>query len=467
MIYLKTSIGIELRGADMLISALQSNFSGHVFTCFKRFPDFRQRNKQDLQQEINLFFKSNRLSRENIVLGIPRKDLVLRHLDLPVEVEDNLKQVVQYQVQSLEPIEEDKFYYDYALLGNKGTEPKKRLSVLLAMVRKAVLDDHLEFLRELGIKPAIVTAKPLALANIFLQNRKDFQDKTFMLADLGPASVEVICMHRGIMAYSREVPKEDLRSWGDLILLEVDEAASKIRLGPDGAIEKIVLSGETSGNAHDQLTAVIPECDLISNYLGCDTPEENQPYLQEAASSIGLAYTGAARRPSFKLNLLPPEMRAQQTGWVYVPAALLGIAIIALLLALTFREMAQQRIYIRSLDREIAKNEGPVARVQALRSEAEAMEKRITAIEKILGKRDMNLEVLRELTNILPMDTYMTMYNNQEGKITIAGSSNSAVDLVQKLEKSPLLKDVIQRGSTYKNAQNGKDNFNFEMKLER
>jgi Tfp pilus assembly protein PilN len=467
MIYLKTSIGIELRGADMLISALQSNYSGRVFTHFKRFPDVRQRNKQDLRQEINLLFKSNSLSKENIVLGIPRKDFVLRHLDLPAEVENNLKQVIQYQVQSLEPVEEDKFYYDYALIGNKGPEPQKRLAVLLAMIRKTVLDEHLEFLRDLGIKPAIVTANSMALVNIFLQNRKDFQDKTFMLADLTPTSLEVLAVHQGTLAYSREVPKDNIRSWGDLILLEVDEAASKIRLGPDGLIEKIVLSGESSGSAHGQLTAVIPECDLMKNYLGCDTPEENKPHLEEAASSLGLAYTGMARRPLLKINLLPPEMKTQQTRWAYAPAALLGLSIIALLLAFGFHTMAQQKILIRTLDKEIAKLNAPVERVHALQNETEALEKRVASIEKILGKRDMNLEVLQELTKILPMDTYITTYNNQDGKIQIAGLSNSATDLIPKLDKSPLLKDVVQRGPIFKDPQTGKDRFTFEMKVER
>ena len=122
MIYLRTSVGIELRGEDMLISSLQSNFSGGVFTHFKRIAHFRLREKEELRQEINLFLKSNRLSKDNIVLGIPRRDIVLRYLDLPLEVADNLKQVVHYQVQSFEPTEEDRFYYDYALLDGHGAK---------------------------------------------------------------------------------------------------------------------------------------------------------------------------------------------------------------------------------------------------------------------------------------------------------------------------------------------------------
>ena len=95
---------------------------------------------------------------------------------------DNLKQVVQYQVQSFEPTEEDRFYHDYALL--RGNGAGKRLSVMLAMVRKAMMDDLLQNLLALGIRPVSVTVGSIGLSNIFLQNRKDLQGKTFILVDL-------------------------------------------------------------------------------------------------------------------------------------------------------------------------------------------------------------------------------------------------------------------------------------------
>jgi hypothetical protein len=36
-----------------------------------------------------------------------------------------------------------------------------------------------------------------------------------------------------------------------------------------------------------------------------------------------------------------------------------------------------------------------------------------------------------------------------------------------KLEKSPLLKDIVQKGSILRDAQTGKDRFSLEMKLEK
>ena len=59
--------------------------------------------------------------------------------------------------------------------------------------------------------------------------------------------------------FSREVAKEEETSWKDLILREIAEAASKIRLGPDGAVEKLVLAGESSKSVYVEIKAEIPD----------------------------------------------------------------------------------------------------------------------------------------------------------------------------------------------------------------
>ena len=116
------------------------------------------------------FSRGKRLGRENIVLGIPRQDAIIRHLDLPREVADNLKQVVLYQVQAFEPTEEEKFYFDYASLSGKEAT---RLLVLVVMIRKSVLDGYLETLRGFGLRPLSVMVSSIALANLFLQTQTD------------------------------------------------------------------------------------------------------------------------------------------------------------------------------------------------------------------------------------------------------------------------------------------------------
>ncbi|MBN1571091.1 MAG: PilN domain-containing protein [Acidobacteria bacterium] len=465
MIYLKTSVGIELRGEDMLISSLQGYFSKGTFTHFRRIANYRNRVLEDLRMEVNQFFREAGLGRDNVILGIPRKDIVLRHLDLPSGVADNLRQVVYYQVQSFEPTEEDKFYFDYTLLN--GSASAKKLSVQLVMVRQSTLDGYLQILRGIGIRPVAVLGSSMGLANLFLQDRKPEKDSTHILADLGPSSLELLALHHGGIAYSREVPRESDQSWKDLILREVDEALSKMRLAPEGTLEQIVLAGEASQSAYPEIKAEIQDCELLKNVIPGEISEQNRSHVQEAAASLGLAYSGMVRHPAIRINLLPAALRIRQTRWAYVPAAILSLAIVAFLIALGVHKIVQNRKLIHELDRQIQSLTVPVQKVQTLRKQSETMEKRSQSVEALLRSRDMNLEILRELTTILPPDTYLTTYSNRGGTIQIGGQSGSAYDLVSKLEKSPFLKDVVQKGSIFKDAASGKDRFSFEMKLEK
>jgi Tfp pilus assembly PilM family ATPase/Tfp pilus assembly protein PilN len=465
MIYLRTSVGVEIRQDDLLISSLQRNLSGAVFTHFKRIRGYRLRDRAEVRREIDQFFKSNRLGHDEIVLGLPRRDVVVRHLELPPEVADNLKQVVLYQVQSFEPTEEEKFYYDYVPL--RMNEGSKKLSVLLVMVKKSILDAHLSVLQELGLRPVTVTLGCAGLSNLFIQGTKGSERKTYILADLSPSDVEVMAVRDGALVYTRESTKPGGSSWKDFLIHELELAAAKTRMSPEDAIEKIVLAGEESAAAQRELREDLADCELISESVTFEIPVENRSHLQEAAVSLGLAHSGLSRRLPTKLNLLPRNLRTRQTPWAYVPAIALGAVVIALLAGLGLHRIFQERIVIRQLDQQIASLRGPVKRVQDLRAETEALEKKIRYVEGIFRQRDMNLEVLRELTTILPLDTFITSYDNPNGNITISGASPSPPDLILKLERSPVLMNVVPQGTVFRDQQTGKDRFSFQMKVER
>ncbi len=465
MIYLKTSVGIEIRQDDLLISCLRSNFAAGVFTNHARIPGFRQRDPKEVRGEIDAFFKRERINRENVILGVPRRDVILRYLDLPKEVEDNLKQVVLYQVQSFEPTEEEKLYYDFVLLRNGQTA--KRLHILLVMIRKSILDGHLELMRQFGIRPASVTAAPVALANMFLGTQDNGSGKIYILADLKQAGIELSVLRGGALVYAREAGRQDNAPWKQLLLSEIEEAVGKVRLDPEETIDGIVMTGEESASAQQELKEDVPGCELLGDKLRFEMPVRNRPYLQAAATSLGLAYSGITRRLPMKLNLLPFELRRHQKRWAYIPTIVFGLAVAAALAGLGLRQMVQERILIRNLDQQIESLKGPVTRVQAIRAQAESLEKQVSYIEDLLSRRDMNLEILQELTVLLPADTWLQSYRYSDCTMQMSGLSGNPTDLVPKLENSKLLRDVAQQGPIFRDFQSGKDRFTFAAKCER
>jgi len=465
MIYVRNSVGVEIRGEDLALSCLQSNLTAGVFTHFRRVLQYRQRDHAEVQKDVDQFFRLSRANRENVTLGLPRRDVVIRYLDLPSEVSDNLKQVVSYQVQSYEPTEEEKYYYDFAPL--KQAEGSKRIQVLLVMVKRAILDGHLLSLKSIGMRPAVVTVGSFGLANLFLQGQKGSNGSTAMLLDLAPDRMEILALKGGRLLHTHEAGKVAGAGWRDLLIRELEVAAEAVKLGPEDSIDHLILSGEAAETAREELREEIPDCDLVSKHVRFEMPTQNLAHIQEAAASLGLAIGGLVRRPAIKLNLLPAEMRFRQTRWAYIPSLILGALILILLGALGLRGTVQERYLVRKLQAETDALRGRVESVQKLRTEMKKLEAETKYTEDLVRRRDLNLEALRELTGILPNDTFLSVYSNKDGTIQISGSSTAAPDLIPKLEKSPLFKDVQQRGQVFRDAQTGKDRFIFEMKLER
>ena len=463
MIYLKTGVGIELRGEDILLSAVQSNFSKAAFTRFLRIADYPRFTRADLRGAIDRFFRDNGLGRESVVLGVSRKDCVIRYIDLPLEVKDNLAEVVKYQVQAFEPNEEDGFYYDYMQL--ESAQGQKRLAILLAMVRKSFLDKQLALLRELGITPLIITCGSAGLANMYLASRKDAGDKTFFLADARKSEMELFALRNGQLVHSREVPKSDAQSWGDLLLDEINEAASRLRFGPDSVIEKIVLTGESSRAVYEETRESISECELLDKSFPLSATAINRQLIQEAAAVCGLAFTAIAARPAVQLNLLPPTLRRRQGRWGIAVAAALGVVLLLLLAGMGLIEPVQNNRRLALLEVETQKLEAQVREVRALETRGESLEAQRAQMMELLNDNDRNLDILKYLTETFPDDSFITSYSNTNGVIMFTGQSTSFSDLNSQLQRSPLLRDVKQRNAVNRNATTGRDTFTLEARL--
>ena len=176
----------------------------------------------------------------------------------------------------------------------------------------------------------------VALANLFLQTQTDPRGKTFVLADLAPEGIEVLALRDRALVYSKRSVKQEGQTLRDILRREVELAAGKVRLGPEDTIEKIVLTGEESEAAQQEVIQDLGDCELLSSGIQFEMPDEQYAHLQEGTTSLGLAYSGIVRRPPMKLNLLPAELQVQQTRWAYVPSIILGALIVVLLVGLGF-----------------------------------------------------------------------------------------------------------------------------------
>ncbi len=102
-----------------------------------------------------------------VILCLPADKVLTRTLTLPLATEENLREVLAFQMDRQTPFTVEQVYYDYAVVARE--RKTRTLSLDLVVVPRAVVDGLLDSLKRLGVQPGQVTlcrgagAEPMAV----------------------------------------------------------------------------------------------------------------------------------------------------------------------------------------------------------------------------------------------------------------------------------------------------------------
>ena len=102
--------------------------------------------------------------RDAVYLCIPQEQVMIQQVYLPLAAQDNLEQVLAYEIERQLPFRRDDIYYDYLVTGKKG----EKLSIYLVAVQRKLVDGLVNLLESFGIKPVGVEPDITALLNYAL-----------------------------------------------------------------------------------------------------------------------------------------------------------------------------------------------------------------------------------------------------------------------------------------------------------
>jgi general secretion pathway protein L len=192
------------------------------------------------------------------------------------------------------------------------------------------------------------------------------------------------------------------------------------------------------------------------------TPRPEVDQAVSALSTRGLQLAGVDVQDgeqTLGVNLLPVERRVRRRN----PKTRLNLALGAFSLVLLALVMAQS-LYLRA--HQVTALEDAIAGVQ---SEARAvMQIKEQIIEtgeaagflaKSRSAMPLAIEVLADVTRILPDNTYLDRLVITNLNVQMQGKSQNAQQLIELVNASPLLKDAAFRGSTRLDARSGLEIF--------
>lgn len=395
--------------------------------------------------------------KDPLYICLSPEQVTVLQLFLPQAAEQNLPQVLDYEIERYIPFRREDVYYDFLPMGKKGD----KISVFLFAVPKRTLDEIMDTLSTFGIRPKGVETTTTALSNYLLFCAGALPSSSLVLGGqdrawevIGLNATENGWRKDHEILFSHWLPQTE---WIQGPRREILHSClqDSIKFFGWGYISDLLLSlGRESLQFEDMVV-------LGKEKLGGDKTLSHSFFLP----AVGTALRGL-REDTFSVNLLPGARGTSQgraLSWVNLYlAALLLIGLIVWGGSYPVKD----EIRLRQLQKENQKL-GPA--VEALRKEEEALNGLRQEISFISGKKERKGEiflVLDELSRIVPNNAYVSNLRYREGTVELQGSAENASNLVPLLERSPVFKSVGFTAPSNRGRDN-RETFSLKAELER
>ncbi|MDA2933888.1 PilN domain-containing protein [Acidobacteria bacterium AH-259-D05] len=463
MFYLDSAVGIEIRGSSLAFAVVSKGLQGYVLRSCGRIDDYKELPPSDLYAWVQQFEETGGLDRENVILGLPRDQVVIRQIELPLDVEENLDQVVRFQLEKFEPGDEEQSYCDYVVLERNVAE--KKLLIQTIMVPRPFLDEYLHLFRELNLYPAAIRVSSVGLFHLFSAHDEKYPQKDpYLVLAIDPDGVEFVLVTGPEKFFSEKilVSQDDLTF--EKILQELDRFFSHLDVAWEG-LARIYLSGSLAEEFMEEFRERFEDCELLSKQLNLKRQGVSNSKMAGCVGAVGLAISGTSKSLPGKINLIPREKRVIAERPSLVTTLVLAGLLVIMGLAVSTRDYFQQRRLLDQVETQIQALQTEVDRTMALRSEMEDRRAELDELRDFMEDHQKVLLVLKELTERIPDNSFLQNINIQGDRITINGFSGSASSLLKILLDSQYLESIESRYITPDRNRKDGERFSFEARI--
>jgi Tfp pilus assembly protein PilN len=400
-----TGLGIAIGEHTLEAAIVRARPAGATLLATTTIKDFRNRPAAEWGAALLRFLASARETRLAATVLLPRGEVIVRNLTLPGVSDKDAANAIELQVDTLHPWGDVDIAWGWS---RAGKDPAKG-EVIIGLAKKETLSLYETLFAEAGIPIAAATFSPAVIhAAIRVWNA---------------APESVLCFHTDESGHTEVYGESEARA---LFSAEFSGA-------PERAL--------AFARAELRMTVDCPAEPLLKT-LPATQGNTSSPALPSAALAYAAAIAGSAPHVAKFANLLPPERRASHDRIQFViPAVLVILVAMGLLATFVIFPAVEKRRYRADLDRETRQLEPAAARAQALERRIKENRTRTVLLDEIKRRPQDDLEVLNELTRILPPQVWTNSIEIYPDSVVISGEADQAAPLLKLLDSSPLFQN--------------------------
>jgi general secretion pathway protein L len=372
---------------------------------------------------------ARRIAARAVALGLSRATVSVKPIELP-RAGREMREMVRFELERHLPFPSDDAPFDFLPLPGGSPAAGPSAPVLVLAADRRVVEGAIRIAQEAKLRPRSVTVAAHDLLALVRPTRAQpvvwthrTGNATDLLLLLGPRLV-----------LSRRVVSTD-----DAVIL--DEIRRSFSVARWRGCEALWVSGDTGA----------PATGSPLTELG--VPISEPPYTREARRRLAsvednargaaaLAIAVALGRRGRPLDLIPPSLRPRRlTREQGATLGVLAVTILLSLAALLVPGYVEQR-RLDAVNATIGRLDGEVRAVERTVRDLDRKRKLLAAIEALPASGLRPLPLLREVTDLLPADAWLTTLSLESKGLEMTGQAATASALIPLLEDSPRFQRV-------------------------
>ena len=388
-----------------------------------------------LKKKVATFLKNNKIRNGQVFVSIPRHEVVLREIQLPLVVEENLQQVLTYELDRYTPFSNGEAHFAFEIMARDSEA--NTLTLLFAAIEKARLQRYLKRLTLLGVTPTAIEVTSTAMLSTLRHIRKLTNSSPSppaplrAMVDIHETGYELIIADGPHLRYARSIPHID-----DIVAnlgIELDKGITAIKREKQD-VQEVML-----GQVGEQSKRLNP--DTVAAQLGLRVVSA-EPFASESMVLVGLGLRGL-HNDAPTINLLPQQAKPQSPRRRYAPTVALVALLGCLAIGYISIEVMNSRSALKEINDQLQTLSPQISAMTALQDEATTVEQRLQELESLAPDHPGVLDVLKKLTTIVPDRNWLTNLTYKGHSITLTGNAKSSpAHLISLLERSSIFYDV-------------------------
>jgi len=437
----------------------------------RKYPLDQERYPQPegLASSVALAMSDFGIAKTDVTLSIPKAWAIIKTVEFPSTIKENLSDVVSYELDRLTPLSPEDAFYDFRVL----KENSKKLTLLIVVAKADSITPYLNALREKGIHVSRVTVNLSCLGTlchymdkgtdfIFLEIKGDRYEGALFLDGSITSTFTGSFSTPPIPPLARGGEGGVEKSKIETIMTEIEPLIDAVK--KQGKAPQIMALLKDNNPTLKEMLKL--QMNLPVRILN---ETDTKIKLSEPQEELTYAAIGGVLEslwPKAKgLNLLKKgDHEVPKTPMALTIVLMLMIIALWILYIIAPFQIEGKRL--EEIDRQIMLRKEEVKKVEALKKEIEALNDEISTINNFKRNRPATLDILRELTQVIPAKTWLTRMRITEATVDIEGYADSATGLLPKLEASKHSRKAEFASPTYRDAWFNAYRFVIKMEIE-